>query len=116
VRPCNAQPKYDGITADGIAAQDERESIYLRDGGRCQTCHKLIAFDAFTLAHHIANTKANRLRWGNDVIDSPLNKCVTCPGACNDKQNIGGRPIACAVLAAQISGMKSTTSWPRSER
>jgi len=102
MRPCNIQPKYDGITAAGVEAQDEREAIYDRDKGICQTCHKPVAFDAFELAHRIANTKANRLRWGDAVIDARANKVITHPGRCNSAQNIGGRPEECKALAEEI--------------
>jgi hypothetical protein len=102
LRPCNIKPKHDGVTRAGLDAQDERAAIYARDGGRCQTCGERVAFDAFELAHRIANTKANRRRWGSAVIDSPLNKAVAHRGRCNSAQNIGGRPVECAAMAARI--------------
>jgi hypothetical protein len=102
VRPANLQPKYDGVTPEGITAQDEREAIYLRDHGRCRTCGKRVAWDEFELAHLIANTVANRKRWGDEIIDSPLNKATTCRGKCNDAQNIGNDPQECGELVNRI--------------
>jgi hypothetical protein len=103
MRPFGGSPKYDGPTRAGIESADEREAIYIRDGGRCQTCLEAVPFDGFELAHRIANTKANRRRWGNRVVDSPQNRCVTHPGRCNSRQNIGGNPAACLALANKIS-------------
>jgi len=99
MRPLGATTKYDGITRGGVDALEERRAIYLRDRGQCKSCGKRVAFDAFQLAHRIANTKANRKRWGSSVIDHPLNRVVVCPDAsCNDEQNIGGDLAACREL------------------
>lgn len=86
------RPKHDGITRAALDREEERSAIYRRDGGRCQSCGKRLAWSEFTLAHRIAETRANIHRWGWDVINHPLNKCVTCPGGCNDAQNIGNDP------------------------
>jgi hypothetical protein len=103
MRPCNVAVKYDGITSHGLDAQDEREEIYLRDHGRCQCgCNQRVAFDAFEMAHRIANTKANRRRWGDAVIDSPENRCVALREH-NSRLNIGGRPMECAALAERAA-------------
>jgi hypothetical protein len=110
MRPCNVQPKYDGISRAGLDAYEERLVIYTRDQGRCQCgCGDPVAFDAFEMAHRIANTKANRRRWGDAVIDSPLNRCVAFREH-NSRLNIGGRPMECAALAARISATSSTRS------
>lgn len=102
MRPAATALKYDGITAAGLDAYEERIAIYNRDGGRCRTCGESVAFDAFELAHRIANTVANRKRWGSTIIDHPLNRVVAHPGRCNSAQNIGGSPGACAELIKQI--------------
>jgi hypothetical protein len=110
MRPCNVKPKYDGITPAGLDAYEERIAIYARDHGRCQCgCKEPVAFDAFEMAHRIANTKANRRRWGDAVIDSPLNRCVALREH-NSRLNIGGRPMECAALAARIYATSSTRS------
>ena len=102
MRPADALPKYDGITPGGVEAQEEREAIYLRDHGRCQTCGKRVAWGDSELAHRIANTDSNRKQWGDEIIDSPLNKATTCRGRCNDAQNIGNDPEKCRDLVERI--------------
>jgi hypothetical protein len=62
------------------------------------------------MAHRIANTKANRRRWGDAVIDDPRNRCVALREH-NSRLNIGSRPVACAALAAEI--LQSTSSSER---
>ena len=107
MRPAGILPRYDGITRKGLEAYEERRAIYLRDRGLCQACMKSVAFSDFELAHRIANTKANRRRWGAEVIDHPLNKCIAHRGRCNDECNIGGRPASCAELVEQIKAARS---------
>lgn len=102
MRPCNLQPRFDGITRSGLDAYEERIAIYNRDHGRCQACGEPVAFSDFELAHRIANTKANRSRWGNDVVGHPLNKAVAHRGRCNSAMNCGGRPEECRALVARI--------------
>jgi hypothetical protein len=110
MRPCNVQPLYDGITRHGLDLYEERVYLYNRDSGICQTCSERVSFDAFEVAHSIANTIANRKRWGAAVIDSPLNKAITHRGRCNSARNIGGNPGACRELIARISATFSTRS------
>lgn len=102
MRPLNAKVKHDGITAAGLAAQEEREAIYTRDRGICQTCGKPVAYGEFQLAHRIAETKANIKRLGWDVINHPLNKRTTHPGRCNDAVNCGNNPVKCAEIVEKI--------------
>jgi hypothetical protein len=102
MRPQGILPKHDA-TRSGLESADEREAIYIRDGCRCQTCLGAVPFDGFELAHRIANTKANRKRWGDRVIDSPHNRVVTHPGRCNSRQNIGGNPQACLALIERMN-------------
>lgn len=110
MRPCNLLPKYDGATRANLDAYEERMAIYNRDAGRCQACGEAVAFDAFELAHRIANTVANRRRWGASVVDHSLNKAVAHRGACNSQMNIGGRPVECAALATKIRASLATGS------
>jgi len=102
MRPANVLLKYDGITRNGLALYEERIYLYNRDHGICQCgCGAPVAFDAFESAHRIADTKANHLRWGSDVVDSPENKAVALHEH-NSRMNIGGRPVECAALASRI--------------
>ena len=73
MRPASVAIKYDGITRAGLDALEERWDIYWRDFGRCQHCGESVTFETAQIAHRIANTKANRHRWGSDVIDSMEN-------------------------------------------
>ena len=102
MRPHGITPKYDGVTRAGLALYEERLAIYSRDGGRCQTCGEMVDINAFQVAHRIANTKANRSRFGARIIDHLLNKATTHPGRCNDAQNIGNNPGKCAELVRRI--------------
>ena len=104
MRPASMLPKYDGITRAGLDALEERWDIYWRDFGRCQHCGQSVTFEGSQVAHRIANTKANRHRWGSDVIDSMENKALTCSLYCNSRMNIGGNPIACREIAEKAKG------------
>jgi hypothetical protein len=78
MRPQNVTPKYDGITPHGIDVQEERDEMYYAARGICASCSEPISYSAFEIAHKIANTLANRKRYGNAVID----KAVTHRGSC----------------------------------
>lgn len=94
--------KFDGITRAGLDRMDERLALYSRDRGICQACGMPVAFTDFEVAHRIADTVANRKRWGDDVIDSPMNKAVTHRGRCNSAMNRGGRPNECEEIARKV--------------
>lgn len=96
--------KYDGITPEGVDAQDDRMAIYIRDGGKCQGCGEPVPFDRMQLAHRIANTKTNRRIWGDQVIDSRANRCCVGSGRCNDRMNVGHKLDKCQEIAEQAKG------------
>jgi hypothetical protein len=96
------RPKYDGHTRAGLDLADEREAIYLRAGGDCETCKLVCPLQVGQVAHKIANTIANRKRYGDRVIDSIYNKAWTHPGRCNSAQNCGGKPNKCAEIVALV--------------
>ena len=81
---------------------EERIQLYEKSNGICQYCRRLVDINSFTVAHRIANTKSNRKKYGNEIIDHPLNKAVTHPGNCNDGMNIGMNPVKCRALAMRI--------------
>ncbi|MGP1459925.1 MAG: hypothetical protein ACTTKL_11585, partial [Treponema sp.] len=62
-------------------------------------------------AHRIANTKANRARWGSFIIDSPLNIAAVCSLRCNDACNIGGNYGECLALAEKIINKERATRF-----
>ena len=66
----------------------ERElvtAMYDRFDWRCFVCSN----NANQRAHIIGNTKLNRKRFGDDVIDSPLNWLPACSLSCNSLIDIG---------------------------
>jgi hypothetical protein len=104
LRPQNATPKWDGITPQGIDIQEERDEMYYAARGICASCSEPISYSAFEIAHKIANTLANRKRYGNAVIDSRHNKAVTHRGSCNSRQNCGNNPGLCAEIVKKVEG------------
>ena len=73
-------------------------------GGRCAICGKPLNTANAQAAHRIANTQANRRKWGALVIDHPLNVAMVCSLKCNDACNIGYRPYEALRLAFTILG------------
>jgi len=85
---------------------EQRIEIYTRDKGRCQSCGELVPFDCFEVAHRIADTVANRKRWGDEVVDHIMNKATTHRGKCNAAQNCGYNPMQSSALAELIHQVK----------
>jgi len=82
-------------------AQEQQRRIALaRSGGVCAVCGKPLY--EMQGAHKIANTQANRAKWGSWVIDHPLNIEIVCSLSCNQNCNIGNNPGACLRLVKQI--------------
>lgn len=73
-------------------------------GGRCAICGKPLNTGSAQAAHRIANTQANRKKWGSLIIDHPLNVAMVCSLKCNDACNIGYRPYEALRLAFTILG------------
>ena len=80
--------------------KEDKIEMLSRSGGRCFVCGRPIERPQF--AHRIANTKANRNKFGSFVIDSPMNGEIVCSLRCNDAMNIGNKPIECLRLAERI--------------
>lgn len=86
-----------------VERQEERIEIFERDGWRCRWCGRSVyRVDAPQLAHIIADTKANRLKYGNEVIDHPDNRASTCCLYCNGRMNIGNQPLPAEEHANRI--------------
>lgn len=118
-RTSAARFRTDGITRHGLATTDERESLYARARGRCEACGEMVEYTLFEVAHRIANSVANRKRYGRRVIDHPLNKAVTHRNgyrgrACNDAVLCGGNPAACAEIVRRIEAERAKEVWNES--
>ena len=72
-------------------------------GGVCEVCKKTLTTSTWQGAHRIANTKLNRAKWGNFVIDHPLNIAIVCSLKCNQVCNIGYDEGACLRLVQRIA-------------
>ena len=61
---------------------------------RCEVCDKLLnPVDTQPQgAHRVANTIANRRKYGSFIINHPLNIAMTCSLRCNSAVNIGNNP------------------------
>jgi len=85
-----------------LEAHEQRLAIYQRDYGICAYCGRPVDINSFTVAHRIARTKAMIYKYGRDVIEHPLNKATTHPGACNDLIQCTNRPVEREHLATLI--------------
>ena len=85
------------------STQSNQRAIALTTcGGVCAVCGKLLDWSTAQGAHRIANTQANRKKWGSLIIDHPLNVAMVCGLKCNDACNIGYRPYEALRLAFTI--------------
>lgn len=75
-------------------------------GGICEVCGKTLTAGTWQGAHRIANTEANRRKWGSFIIDHPLNIAIVCSLECNHVCNIGYNPGECLKLAKKIVDME----------
>lgn len=73
---------------------EERLAIYERDHGLCAYCGRPVDINSFQVAHRISRTKAMLKKYGREIIEHPLNKATTHPGACNDGILITYRPVS----------------------
>ena len=68
--------------------------------GLCATCTRYHqSHETMAMAHKIADTKVNRKLYGDDVVDHPMAKALTCREAragrdCNALQMLHGLPLA----------------------
>lgn len=81
----------------------QRSVVYASSGGVCEVCGKPLLDGQRQGAHRIANTKANRIKWGSVIIDHPLNMAATCSLGCNSQCNIGQNPGKCWELVLKIA-------------
>jgi len=83
--------------------EEERLKIFSAYDYTCVKCGgSVYQYGTPMLAHLIADTKANRSKYGKAIIEDPLNRKPTCCLNCNDSQNIGNNPEECKKLIAEI--------------
>lgn len=84
-------------------AEERQRRIRLAQcGGFCEVCGRPLKEGQPQGAHRIANTKANRAKFGSLIIDHPLNIMMTCSLNCNHACNIGQNPGASLKLCKEI--------------
>lgn len=71
----------------------QRRVALAKSGGICEVCGKPLN-GIMQGAHRIANTNANRAKFGSWILDNPLNIAIVCSLKCNDACNIGNNPGA----------------------
>ena len=84
------------------AEKAQRRYALAISGGVCEVCGKPLTNSTWQGAHRIANTETNRKKWGNFVIDHPLNIAIVCSLACNHVCNIGFNQGECLRLVKKI--------------
>ncbi len=89
----------------GIMTETEKEQrryALAISGGVCEVCGRPLRDGQPQGAHRIGNTKMNRAKYGNFVIDHPLNIGITCSIKCNGALDISGDPSECIGLCKTI--------------
>ena len=84
------------------AEEWQRRVALASSGGVCEICGRVLTRSTWQGAHRIANTKTNRSKWGDLVIDHPLNIAIVCSLDCNHACNIGNDEGACLELVERI--------------
>ena len=84
------------------AQEEQRRYALAISGGVCDVCGRPLADGQPQGAHRIGNTKANRAKYGDFVIDHRYNIGYTCSLACNGKLDISGDTGAVIRFCARI--------------
>ena len=85
-----------------IKERDQLAQMYIRDRYLCCNCGAPVMTEFPQHAHRIANTKANRKKYGKAIIDHIDNWASVCSLRCNSAMNIGNNPVKCDKLIAKI--------------
>lgn len=85
-----------------IKERDQLARLYIRDRYQCCHCGRPVSLGMPQRAHRIANTKANRKKFGFEIIDHIENWALVCSARCNDAMNIGNNPVECKRLLSRI--------------
>lgn len=84
------------------AQEEQRRYALATSGGVCEVCGRPLADGQPQGAHRIGNTRANRAKYGDFVIDHRQNIGYTCSLACNGRLDISGDTGAVIRLCARI--------------
>lgn len=91
-----------GVKKMNEAEKWQRQVALASCGGVCEICGKPLTNSTWQGAHRIANTKSNRKKYGDFIIDSPLNIAIVCSLPCNQSANIGFKTGDCLRLCKRI--------------
>ena len=81
--------------------EEQRRYALAISGGVCEVCSAPLGPHAQG-AHRIGNTKANRAKYGDFVIDHRYNIGYACSLKCNSMLDISGNTGACIALCKRI--------------
>lgn len=84
------------------AEKEQRRYALAISGGVCEVCGRPLRDGQPQGAHRIGNTKANRQKYGDLVIDHRFNVGMTCCLKCNGALDISGDTGAAIRLCARI--------------
>lgn len=79
----------------------QRDLCIAFSNGFCEVCGQQLTNNA-QMAHRIGNTKMNRKKYGDFIIDHRLNVGMTCNLACNAKLDISFNPRKCIEICKKI--------------
>jgi hypothetical protein len=90
--------------ADRIKAEELKESMHIKAGGRCFHCDTQIPLHVAQLAHRIPQWDRLIEKYGEEVIYHEDNMDIVCSLACNKKSEISpkSRPLEVMALADSI--------------
>jgi len=97
----------------------ERKKIIIRDFWTCRTCGRRVDTVDIQIAHKIKQGSGSEehiqdwliqegyglwthKRIREEIINNPLNVCVTCSSSCNDAQNIFFNPVEVDLKLTEI--------------
>lgn len=90
-----------------LAISEMKVELGYSQNWKCSACGAPLAVQEAELAHRIPQRKYLLAKYGPEVIHHRLNMALTHHGACNDAVSIGGQPLACEKLAAEIREERS---------
>ena len=89
------------------AQREQRRYALAISGGVCEVCGRPLRDGQPQGAHRIGNTKANRQKYGDFVIDHPFNIGMTCCLKCNGALDISGNTGEAIKLCRRIYDMEA---------